>query len=78
MYKVEVKEKKHLLKRNGWIWRIVASNGRIVDSSTQSFANRQIAEENMRITCASIAAYFNATIYESPISESLKNNKSRG
>ena len=36
-------------KKNKWRWRIIADNGRIIGSSSQGFANKQLAEGNLRL-----------------------------
>ncbi len=36
-------------KRGKFRWRVVAENGKIVGSSSQGFANRRLAKENVEL-----------------------------
>ena len=36
-------------KRGKYRWRVVADNGKIVGSSSQGFANKILAEQNVKI-----------------------------
>ena len=41
-----------------WRWRITASNGRIIASSSEGFWKRQGAEKNLRLTHEALKEYF--------------------
>lgn len=45
---------------DGWRWRLRARNGEIVDASTEAFAERRHAVENMRLAKAAITEALDA------------------
>jgi len=45
--------------RHLWRWRIVATNGKIIDSSTQGFVNKYNCNYNAKCSALSISKAFN-------------------
>ena len=43
--------------RSGYRWRLRAKNNRIIDASTESFASRQMAENNFRLVAIAMQKY---------------------
>jgi uncharacterized protein YegP (UPF0339 family) len=50
--------------RTEWMWTVKASNGKTMDTSTESFKNRGDCEYNAKSTAASIQAHFGTSPIE--------------
>lgn len=57
-YPLEIYKKINWRLKKVWRWRIKATNGRIVASSSESFSSRDNCERNAELTFVSLRAYF--------------------
>ena len=44
-------------KRGKYRWRVIADNGKIIGSSSQGFANRKLAVENIDLLIEALTGY---------------------